>query len=276
MCFLFLINFGHAQDHLSYWPEIKKESKTWTRWWWMGNAVDKKNLTRSLVEFHKAGIGGVEIEPLYGVKGQESKFIDFLSPKWMAMLEHTLSVADSLGMGVDLTLGTGWPWGGPQVGVEDAASRLLVRKVVLEKGAIFSEKISALETGEAINLRQRDIKRLKLKKLPVKLQGVYAFNEKNNFKDLTPTLVNDSLHWKAKGEEHYLYFVFEDKTEQRVKRAAPGGEGWVPRSSRNEDDLHLMSSASIPAGSSLSMLSRHSTQITVTISIGMAFSVSHL
>ena len=45
----------------------------------MGSAVDKKNITRSLIAFEKAGIGGVEIEPIYGVKGKEKDFIDFLS-----------------------------------------------------------------------------------------------------------------------------------------------------------------------------------------------------
>ena len=81
----FLMNSGliHAQQEPYDWPEVKKESKTWTRWWWMGSAVDEKNIRRSLIAFHKAGIGGVEIEPIYGVKGQEDNYIDFLSPKWI-------------------------------------------------------------------------------------------------------------------------------------------------------------------------------------------------
>ena len=56
----FLINFGIANaQHSPYgWPEVKKESKTWTRWWWMGSAVEKKYITRSLITFQKAGIFG--------------------------------------------------------------------------------------------------------------------------------------------------------------------------------------------------------------------------
>ena len=53
------------------------------------------------------------------------------------MLNHTVRVADSLQMGVDLTLGTGWPWGGSNVKLADAAKRLLVRKVNLKKGTLF-------------------------------------------------------------------------------------------------------------------------------------------
>lgn len=227
LCVLFLINFCHAQNDSIYWPKINNESKTWTRWWWMGSAVDKKNLTKSMISLQKAGIGGVEIEPLYGVKGQESKFIDFLSPKWMAMLEHTLSVADSLDMGVDLTLGTGWPWGGPMITKEDASARLLVRRLSLKKGDVFSEKISGLKTGQALTLKRKDQKVLNHKETPIKLNGVYAFNEQGDFKNLSGVVKNDSLYWKAKRNDQFLYFVFEDKTEQRVKRAAPGGDGWV-------------------------------------------------
>ena len=33
----------------------------WTRWWWMGSAVDEKNLDKVLTTYSKAGFGGVEV-----------------------------------------------------------------------------------------------------------------------------------------------------------------------------------------------------------------------
>src|SRR5438093_1434485 len=30
------------------WPETTSEAKPWTRWWWMGSAVDSENLTAEL------------------------------------------------------------------------------------------------------------------------------------------------------------------------------------------------------------------------------------
>ena len=69
------------------WPEVKEEMHPWVRWWWMGSAVDKENIERELTLFAKAGIGGVEITPIYGAKGYESKYINFLSPQWMNMLK---------------------------------------------------------------------------------------------------------------------------------------------------------------------------------------------
>ncbi|MDR2119964.1 MAG: glycosyl hydrolase family 2 [Tannerella sp.] len=108
-------------------PAVTLESKPRTRWWWMGSAVDSANITRNLEALSIAGIGGVEITPIYGVRGWESKYIDYLSPRWMQMLAFTLSEAQRLGMSVDMNNGTGWPFGGPEVTIEDAAAKAVVR-----------------------------------------------------------------------------------------------------------------------------------------------------
>jgi hypothetical protein len=67
----FSIMLVKAQE-VAQWPQITSTTKPWTRWWWMGNAVDFENIKKSLIEFKEAGIGGVEISPIYGVKGEEA------------------------------------------------------------------------------------------------------------------------------------------------------------------------------------------------------------
>ena len=109
------------------WPEITRENKPWTRWWWPGSAVDQASLTRQLELLAAAGIGGVEITPIYGAKGYESRYLDFLSPQWMAMLEHTSREAKRLGLGVDMATGTGWPFGGPWIDETHANTRAVLR-----------------------------------------------------------------------------------------------------------------------------------------------------
>jgi hypothetical protein len=111
----------------SAWPEITRENKPWTRWWWPGSGVDKASLTRQLEQLAAAGIGGVEITPIYGAKGYEERYIDFLSPQWMEMLEHTAREADRLGLGVDMATGTGWPFGGPWIDEAHALSRAVLK-----------------------------------------------------------------------------------------------------------------------------------------------------
>jgi hypothetical protein len=88
-----------AQNIDTSFPEITREAKPWTRWWWMGSAVDSLNLTYNLEALSRAGIGGVEITPIYGVKGREEQYIDYLSPRWMQMLAFTGKEAARLDMG---------------------------------------------------------------------------------------------------------------------------------------------------------------------------------
>lgn len=138
------------------WPAVTQTAKPATRWWWMGSAVDKENLEWSIRIYAEAGIGELEITPIYGVQGNEANDIPFLSPQWMEMLRFCYEIGDEVGIRIDMSTGTGWPFGGPWVSDRDAACK-----------ALFSE------------------------------------DDKGNI-------------------------TFEvGKTRQKVKRAAPGGEGWV-------------------------------------------------
>jgi len=194
---------------LDEWPEITMEAKPWTRWWWMGNAVDEKNLGQLLEEYDEVGLGGVEIAPIYGAKGYEDRYLDFLSPEWLSILNYTVSKANDLNMGVDLTQGTGWPFGGPQVSIEDAASRIIIQEVKLDTGSpvtvVFEKK------------RERDP--------DAELLAVMAFGPDGESKNLTEHLDSrGNLNWPEKGDWE-IKAIYLGKTGQMVKRAAPGGVG---------------------------------------------------
>ncbi len=48
---------------------LRRLSRTWAFWWWMGSAVDKANITRELERYAAAGLGGsVHIIPIYGAE----------------------------------------------------------------------------------------------------------------------------------------------------------------------------------------------------------------
>ena len=71
------------------WPPVTKECRLWRYWWWLGSAVDKENLTKELTRYRDAGWGGVQVIPIYGAKGWEEQFIEYLNPKWMEMFKYT-------------------------------------------------------------------------------------------------------------------------------------------------------------------------------------------
>ena len=124
------------------WPSIVAETRPWTRWWWQGSAVNRASLTAQLEALGAAGIGGVEVTPIYGVRGTESQFISYLSPQWVAMLDHALREARRMNMGVDMATGTGWPFGGPWVG-DDTSARSIARRIwIVEGGRRLSEPVA--------------------------------------------------------------------------------------------------------------------------------------
>ena len=193
------------------WPVVQAEARPATRWWWLGNAVDKANLTFNLEAYAKAGLGGVEITPIYGVQNNESNDIPYLSTEWMQMLQHVIDEGKRLRIQVDMSTGTGWPFGGPHVSMEEAATKAIFREYELDEGQ------SLLLPIEPVEANQRSI---------AGLNRLMAFSG-NKRLDLTDKVKDGYLQWTAPAGEWRLIALFAGKTLQQVKRAAPGGEGLV-------------------------------------------------
>lgn len=195
------------------WPAITTTCKPWTRWWWLGNAVDTPGLYHQLDALQKAGFGGVEITPIYGTRGYENQFIDYLSPRWMQMLSYTMTAAKQLGLFVDMATGTGWPFGGPHITYKNAASKVFFQTYVLQTGERLKSPIALSDE------QQKGIAGLPL---------VMAYSDRGEKINLSTQVGPDGqLNWKAPVGNWKLIAVFNGKTLQKVKRASPGGEGWV-------------------------------------------------
>jgi len=193
------------------WPAALPEAKPYTRWWWLGSAVDTANLNYNLSEYARAGIGGVEITPIYGVIGNDANDINYLSPHWMEMLRYVEDTNNRLGLETDMNNGTGWPFGGPNVSIADAATKAIFQDYTLEKG----KKLN-------YNIIPDDPKQQKV----AYLDKLMAYNDKGDVIDLTDKVKDGILDWEATSDCH-LVALFIGKTLQKVKRAAPGGEGLV-------------------------------------------------
>jgi len=184
---------------------VRGEARPWARWWWLGSAVDATNLTLRLTQYRDAGFGGVEICPIYGVHGWEERQLPFLSVAWMEMLTHTMCEAERLGLGVDLTTGTGWPFGGPWVDLNDASAKAVLKRFELQSGAEVDVELPRGEVACA-----------------------WAVEAKGEQRDLTDHLREGRMDWEIPaGEQWRLYVIVRQAPAQRVKRAAPGGEGSV-------------------------------------------------
>ena len=216
--FLFVPLFAFAQQ----WPTVNPEAKPGSRWWWLGSAVDKENLQWNMQEYARHGIGALEITPLYGVQGNDRNNIPYLSDKWMEMLHYTQEQGRQNGIEIDMATGTGWPFGGPWVPLEESACR-----------AVFVEQSFIGDKVEDLDLRpteERDRKNAVFHK-------AMLFGHNGSVRDVTDCMKDGILNWKATKEDSKLLggkngsktivVLYIKYGVMKVKRAAPGGEGLV-------------------------------------------------
>ena len=107
---------------LPSWPDSTMESKPWAYNWWMGSAVDAEGLEHQCREMAAKGFGGFHVIPIYGAKGWEGKYREYLSESWIEGWNMAVRTARRHGLGVDLTMGSGWCFGGPWITEKDACS----------------------------------------------------------------------------------------------------------------------------------------------------------
>ncbi|MGA8672151.1 MAG: glycosyl hydrolase, partial [Terracidiphilus sp.] len=191
-------------------------SRIMMRWWWFGPAATNAEITRELEQMKAAGIGGVEIANLYplALDDPQSGFHNtpFLSEEHVAALRYAAQEARRLGLRVDATLGSGWPFGGPHIPVTQSAGKLRVDVNMVAPGATFA-LAPHIDTGESLisaflvpDPASAD-EPAHTEPLPAPVSGRYSFT---------------SADWPRK----IVCFV-ASRTGMTVKRPSIGAEGFV-------------------------------------------------
>jgi hypothetical protein len=194
------------------------------RWWWFGPAVTKPEIKEELETMQSVGIGGVEIQPVYPLMlDDETKGIrnlQYLSPEFLEDVSFANQTARSLGLRVDITLGSGWPYGGPKTTLALAAGRLRVAAIPITSARVTPPALAEGESmiaafavsGTAKALDASSAKRIDLSGGPIEAGA---------------------------GTGRALFFI-SSHTLQKVKRPAAGAEGYVlDHFSRAAIDEHL-------------------------------------
>ena len=140
LCVVASIAFASPADPPA-WPEITSTTKAWSRWWWLGNILNERDTTAVMEQYAAAGLGGLEITPIYGVAGYEDRFLEYLSPEWVKQFGHVLSEGRRLDLGLDMATGTGWPFGGLWIEGDDTCRYLAHRTWTLAGGARLAEPV---------------------------------------------------------------------------------------------------------------------------------------
>ncbi|MBR2154540.1 MAG: glycosyl hydrolase family 2 [Bacteroidaceae bacterium] len=203
----------HTSAQAPTWPETNIQTKPGARWWWMGSAVDDGNLQHLMEEYAKTGIGTLEITPIYGVQ-KATNNITYLSSEWMNKLKKVNELGSQNDIQIDMNMGTGWPFGGPWVPLEEAAGKLHYTNADFTTTAeaptiTFDVTPPAYSTLNSVMA------------YPQRMKGVDTL-------EVTEFVKKNVLKWTPSQQGKWrIVALFNGHTMQQVKRAAPGGEGYV-------------------------------------------------
>ncbi|TWU33188.1 glycosyl hydrolase [Novipirellula artificiosorum] len=212
------------------------EARPFVRWWWNGNKITAKELDRELELLKRAGFGGVEINPIAMPSecpdnGDEA--LVWMSDEWIDLLVHSCEKAKELGLITDMIVGTGWPFGGEFLELDDTCQRVTPHAQRYKGGTTLelseAELLATYKTTEKADLAgshasdnsTHTLSYLTL--VPVKCDGA---EEVIDLRDHMDEQGRVSYQINQAGEYNLCYGFLEQRF-RNVTLGAPGGAGPV-------------------------------------------------
>ena len=206
------------------------DAKPMVRWWWFGPAVVKPEILRELQQMKADGIGGAELAFVYPEvlddPSKDLKNLTFLSTEMLDAVRYAQAEGRKLGLRIDVTLCSGWPYGGPAITLDQAVTRLRIAEVAVPASStsVATPKLedgetllsAALVAGSPTPPRRRG---------PPDAAPTPSSWDASTGKPLNST--GDTTTIAASNTPRVALFFIQSHTKQQVKRAAVGAEGYV-------------------------------------------------
>lgn len=214
---------GMAQDLRQGFLNPPPDARPMMRWWWFGPAVVQPELGKELRTMAANGIGGVEIQPVYPLAldnpAKGIRNLRYLSPEFLGDVSFANRTARELGLRVTITLGSGWPYGGPHTPLALAAGRLKVISLPASEAANGEPQLAA---GDSM------------------IAAFLISGAPDSFNPATARQIEPGKPLPASTADDTVLYFIASHTGQQVKRAAFGAEGYVlDHFSRAAIDEHL-------------------------------------
>ena len=197
------------------------------RWWWPGGSVDDATLRAELRQLADLGYSAVEIQPFMAAVTNADLRADpairtIGEPSFLAHLETAACTARDLGLAWDITLGSGWSTGGPDVG-DDGARQLIAAEQTLTGPASHQGLLPEAEPPLWIASTNRILPAvdgfdeeatlvsvLAAEVLDEPEQGPVVLGE---VLDLGANVEGDTLRWDVPAGTHRVFAVYENRTQ---------------------------------------------------------------
>jgi len=192
------------------------DSRPMVRWWWFGPSVTRDEIEAEMRRMKEGGLGGFELAVVYpmALDDPASGLVNerYLSPAFLDKLGFAAGKARELGLRMDVTIGSGWSYGGPYITPDLAAARLRSER----------REITPDRTSVARPVPYED------DRLVAAFIGLGSMQEADprTFRELD--LSGDGpIALPAGNGPRVVLFYFASHSGQVVKRAALGAEGYV-------------------------------------------------
>jgi hypothetical protein len=209
--------------------EPPDDSRIMMRWWWFGPSATREELDAEMRRMKEGGIGGFEVAAVYplAVDDPARGFHNYpyLSAEFLDRIAFTSRRARELGLRMDLTIGSGWSYGGPYITPGLAATRLRSERRELAPDVVSIERPAPFEHDRLI--------------AAFIAPGSVQEADPASFRELTIPETGRIALPPGRGPRAVLFY-FSGQTGQIVKRAALGAEGYVlDHYSRAAIETHL-------------------------------------
>lgn len=218
------------------------EARPMVRWWWFGPAVVKPEILHELQQMKADGIQGAELAFVYPevlddpAKGLKN--LSFLSPEMLEDVNYAQSEGRKLGLRIDVTLCSGWPYGGPHITLDEAVGALHTVEVPVAANATTAAIPTANSGGRAtwfegdsvISAVIADPAIIAPIAAPAGRGGRGGGPRPPSFNAATAkaiTVTGTTATFAASDKPRVAVFFVASHSRQQVKRAAVDADGWV-------------------------------------------------
>ncbi|HTL56949.1 MAG TPA: glycosyl hydrolase [Candidatus Limnocylindrales bacterium] len=118
-------------------------ARPWVNWFWVDGNITREGITADLEAMQRVGIGGALLMDV--AQEVPPGPVAFNSPEWRALLKHTITEADRLGLQISIHNSPGWCGsGGPWITPELAMRKVLSSRTNLIGPSHFSATLPPL------------------------------------------------------------------------------------------------------------------------------------